>query len=149
MSSKLESWKPKKMLSKFTITQLKSSPAAPNSLFLHQRDCFYKFGYTARNSTVHKLRLKLVAQSLGDKWKLSDIDTSKPCFFFTVTWYIFFVVCLFSCRIVVLLCLFFFFFKLLSWHLYIIFGMISLAVVQIRREKKSKIIVGKDDKNCA
>ncbi|KAJ4839093.1 hypothetical protein Tsubulata_037199 [Turnera subulata] len=58
-------------------THLKTSLAAPDSLLLYRRDCcFCKFGgYPARSSGEHKLKFKLVAHSLGDKWKLSDIDT--------------------------------------------------------------------------
>ncbi|XP_041013994.1 uncharacterized protein LOC121257157 isoform X1 [Juglans microcarpa x Juglans regia] len=64
------------MLSKSPVTRLKQPPVAPNSLLLrHNRD-FYKFGYSAKNFSGHHHRFKLVGQSLGDKWKLNDINAN-------------------------------------------------------------------------
>ena len=68
------------MLSKSPITQLNAYPAAPNSLIFHRNKDFCKFGYSARNFSEHKYRFKIVGQSLGDKWKLNDINASE--FFF-------------------------------------------------------------------
>ncbi|KAK9286580.1 hypothetical protein L1049_014979 [Liquidambar formosana] len=62
------------MHSKFAVTPLKPSPTAPYSLFPCRDFC--KFGESVRNSSEHKLRFKLVCQSLGDRWKLNDIDAN-------------------------------------------------------------------------
>lgn len=68
------------MLSKSPVTRLKQPPVAPNSLLgRHNRD-FYKFGYSAKNFSEHHSRFKLVGQSLGDKWKLNDINASESFF---------------------------------------------------------------------
>ncbi|KAG6709767.1 hypothetical protein I3842_06G148800 [Carya illinoinensis] len=64
------------MLSKSPVTRLQQPPVAPNSLLLrHNRD-FYKFGYSTKNFSEHHHRFKLVGQSLGDKWKLNDINAN-------------------------------------------------------------------------
>ena len=68
------------MISKSPIAQLKPSPAAPNSLIFHHNKDFCKFGYSAKNFSEHKHRFKLVGQSFGDRWKLTDINASE--FFF-------------------------------------------------------------------
>lgn len=59
----------KKMHSKFSITHLNPSKTGLFPLFPHRDFC--KVGFSARP----KLRFKLVVQSLGDRWRLSDIDT--------------------------------------------------------------------------
>ncbi|XP_059448210.1 uncharacterized protein LOC132179465 isoform X3 [Corylus avellana] len=65
------------MLLNSPMTQLKESPAAPfASLFHHHRD-FCKFGYSARSFSEHNHRFKIVGQSLGDKWKLNDINAMQ------------------------------------------------------------------------
>lgn len=66
------------------MAQLKESSAAPfASLFHHNRD-FCKFGYSARSFSEHNHRFKLVGQSLGDKWKLSDINASEYYFLYVM-----------------------------------------------------------------
>ncbi|GMY05246.1 hypothetical protein FCV25MIE_00485 [Fagus crenata] len=64
------------MLSKSPITQLNAYPAAHNSLIFHRNKNFCKFGYSVRNFSEHKYRFKIVGQSLGDKWKLNDINAN-------------------------------------------------------------------------
>ncbi|KAK9989931.1 hypothetical protein SO802_030170 [Lithocarpus litseifolius] len=64
------------MISKSPLAQLKPSPAAPNSLIFHHNMDFCKFGYSAKNFSEHKHRFKLVGQSLGDRWKLTDINAN-------------------------------------------------------------------------
>lgn len=64
------------MISKSPIAQLKPSPAAPSSLIFHHNKDFCKFGYSAKNFSEHKHRFKLVGQSLGDRWKLTDINAN-------------------------------------------------------------------------
>ncbi|XP_020534678.2 uncharacterized protein LOC105633378 [Jatropha curcas] len=62
------------MLSKFPVIQLKESvPATPTPLILFQKD-FCKFGCSPFNSSDRRLRFKVVSQSLGNRWKLRDID---------------------------------------------------------------------------
>ncbi|XP_021659719.2 uncharacterized protein LOC110649448 isoform X2 [Hevea brasiliensis] len=62
------------MHSKFPVTHLKASvPVAPSSLILFKSD-FSKFGCCQFNSPERRLRFKLVGQSLGDRWKIKDID---------------------------------------------------------------------------
>ncbi|KAG8650216.1 hypothetical protein MANES_07G014700v8 [Manihot esculenta] len=62
------------MHSKFPVTHLKTSVAvAPSSLILFKSD-FCKFICCQFNSSERRLRFKLVGQSLGDRWKLKDID---------------------------------------------------------------------------
>lgn len=98
MNSKLKFWKAnqvkekkKKMLSKLPVTHLKASPAAPNSGF-SSRGEFCRFGYCARSSADHhKSRFKFVGQSLGDRWKLNDINTSGLLFFFSFYLQIFYI----------------------------------------------------------
>ncbi|KAJ7968089.1 DUF639 family protein [Quillaja saponaria] len=63
------------MVSTSLIFQLKASPATPNCLISSRRN-FYKFGYPARIVSEHKFPFKLGGQSLGDGWKLNDINTS-------------------------------------------------------------------------
>ncbi|KAJ9687363.1 hypothetical protein PVL29_016019 [Vitis rotundifolia] len=58
------------MHSKFSITHLNPSKTGLFPLFPHRDFC--KVGFSARP----KLRFKLVVQSLGDRWRLSDIDTN-------------------------------------------------------------------------
>lgn len=64
------------MLSKISVTHLKASPSASTSGFSwhgHQR----RFGYCARNSSqFNKPRFKIVGRSLGDRWKLNEIDAN-------------------------------------------------------------------------
>lgn len=60
------------MASKLLLTQLKAS----NSSICYHTEHSYKFGFSTYSSSKRKLRFKLEAQSLGDKWKLNDIDTS-------------------------------------------------------------------------
>ncbi|CBI23859.3 hypothetical protein VitviT2T_018590 [Vitis vinifera] len=57
------------MHSKFSITHLNPSKTGLFPLFPHRDFC--KVGFSARP----KLRFKLVVQSMGDRWRLSDIDT--------------------------------------------------------------------------
>ncbi|KAK0590196.1 hypothetical protein LWI29_023804 [Acer saccharum] len=64
------------MVSKFSVTHLKPSLAASNSFILYRKE-LCNLGYFPRNySSQHRLRFKLEAQSLGDRWKLNDIDTA-------------------------------------------------------------------------
>jgi hypothetical protein len=65
------------------MTQLKESPAAPFALLIHHNRDFCKFGYSARSFSEHNHRFKLVGQSLGDKWKLSDINASESFLYVT------------------------------------------------------------------
>ncbi|ONI36051.1 hypothetical protein PRUPE_1G566800 [Prunus persica] len=64
------------MLSKISVTHLKASPSASTSGFSwhgNQR----RFGYCARNSSqFNKPRFKIVGKSLGDRWKLNEIDAN-------------------------------------------------------------------------
>ncbi|KAK9214473.1 hypothetical protein WN944_006465 [Citrus x changshan-huyou] len=63
------------MVSRLSVTQLKSSPAVSNSVVLRHKE-LCRFGYFPRNSCSEQgLRFKVVGQSLGDRWKLKDIDT--------------------------------------------------------------------------
>lgn len=65
------------MLSKISVTQLKTSPAAPVSGF-SWRGNRPRLGYCAGNSSKrNKLRFRIVGQSLGDRWKLNDFDASE------------------------------------------------------------------------
>ncbi|XP_062177104.1 uncharacterized protein LOC133882031 isoform X3 [Alnus glutinosa] len=64
------------MLLNSPMTQLKESPAAPFASLIHHNRDFCKFGYSARSFSEHNHRFKLVGQSLGDKWKLSDINAN-------------------------------------------------------------------------
>lgn len=76
------------MHSKFPATHLKTSVAvAPSSLILFKSD-FCKFICCQFNSSERRLRFKLVGQSLGDRWKLKDIDASKTLtpFSFVYLW---------------------------------------------------------------
>lgn len=64
------------MHSKFAVTHIvRPSPHLPFSVFPCRDFC--KFGVPGRNYLEHKFRFKLVAQSLGDKWKLNDIDPNS------------------------------------------------------------------------
>ncbi|TQD99964.1 hypothetical protein C1H46_014468 [Malus baccata] len=64
------------MLSKISVTQLKTSPAAPVSGF-SWRGNRPRLGYCAGNSSErNKLRFRIVGQSLGDRWKLNDVDAN-------------------------------------------------------------------------
>lgn len=65
------------MVSRLSVTQLKSSPAVSNSVVLRHKE-LCRFGYFPRNSCSEQgLRFKVVGQSLGDRWKLKDIDARK------------------------------------------------------------------------
>uniref|UniRef100_A0A2P2LJ37 Uncharacterized protein MANES_07G014700 n=1 Tax=Rhizophora mucronata TaxID=61149 RepID=A0A2P2LJ37_RHIMU len=63
------------MTSKYPFPNLSGAgaPDVTKSLILCKRQ-FFKFGYSARNSKVYRLRFKLVGQSPKDKWKLGHID---------------------------------------------------------------------------
>ncbi|XP_044488429.1 uncharacterized protein LOC123213132 isoform X3 [Mangifera indica] len=65
------------MVSKLSLSPVEPCPPASNSSFLRHRE-FSKLGFSQRTSysSVHRLRFKIVGQSLGDRWKLNDIDTS-------------------------------------------------------------------------
>ncbi|KAM1014553.1 hypothetical protein ACFX2C_044522 [Malus domestica] len=64
------------MLSKISVTQLKTSPAVPVSGF-SWRGNRPRLGYCAGNSSErNKLRFRIVGQSLGDRWKLNDVDAN-------------------------------------------------------------------------
>lgn len=58
------------------ITHLKDSQAATKALLLRHSSQFCKFGYSAGSFSRHNHRFKLVGQSLGDKWKLNDINAN-------------------------------------------------------------------------
>ncbi|KAJ0077937.1 hypothetical protein Patl1_36885 [Pistacia atlantica] len=66
------------MVSKLSLSPLKpSSPASNSSVWCHRE--LSKLGFfprTSSSSLDHRLRFKIVGQSLGDRWKLNDIDTS-------------------------------------------------------------------------
>lgn len=65
----------KRMHSKLSITHANPSKTALFPVLPHRDFC--KVGFSARP----KLRFKLVVQSLGDRWRLRDIDTRESsCF---------------------------------------------------------------------
>ncbi|KAJ0076728.1 hypothetical protein Patl1_35547 [Pistacia atlantica] len=67
----------KKGLKTFTSPLKPSSPASSSSVWCHRE--LSKLGFFPRPSSSsldHRLRFKIVGQSLGDRWKLNDIDTS-------------------------------------------------------------------------
>ncbi|OVA08033.1 Protein of unknown function DUF639 [Macleaya cordata] len=53
-----------------------TTPPNPSPISLIPLRDFGKFGFSPRNNPQEKFRLKLVAQSFGDKWKLNEIDAN-------------------------------------------------------------------------
>uniref|UniRef100_A0A7N0RFT4 Uncharacterized protein n=2 Tax=Kalanchoe fedtschenkoi TaxID=63787 RepID=A0A7N0RFT4_KALFE len=61
------------MHSKFSVTPTQKWPYSHSTLPCGD---FCRFGVSVRSQVEHKHRFKLVCQSLGDRWKLSEIDTA-------------------------------------------------------------------------
>lgn len=71
------------MLLRLPVTHLRASPGAAPSYGFSSGGEFCRFGYCARNfAHPYKPGFKLVGQSLGDRWKLNDINASELFFLF-------------------------------------------------------------------